>query len=711
MRVFCILAAAAAFLHLSCPLCPGQTGKVSIKQAWPPGAYTMTQTAKDQSEQSVGGQTDKSSTTSTTVWQLNVGRPNEKGDKQIAATVLKYRFDEQGDTPSSYDSDAPAANQDKDNVFVFGALIGAPVSVTLDADDAVVEVSGLDRLWVDLTPKANTDGRKGRLAQASLEFADKAIEQSLRRIEAIVPKKDVAAGDKWSSGVRTDFPIIGEVKQRFDCTFKGVENAQGGRLAVIELEGRYESTKPKPGQVQGQEVTVSSLAVQEKADVKIDLASGIAVSDRKTMTVSATIQANDENGRPVQLVVKSTNEVTTTIVPAGSAAPSLQPAGAQQPQTEMRAGAQPAPGQTGQSAQPSRALQPAQPMQGTQAAAPVTYVTYRCIDQGGIRDQATGEWLEAFHLLIPKGWTFQGGLRWVANEKRPDQLSKTDLLMPVKSDYAVSSPDGRCVFRSYPAEYWVDTSRTAQTAAGAGFQIGANYNGMIVYPVLTPQQYISRFVYPRQHGAVAGSSSADDRPLPKLAELYAQESARMNQLLSSTGTQGNLSFQAGTVTIDYTANQVPYRETFVAIMQYIDTAGMVMFWPRSNFSYRAPRDEFERWRPVFVTMATSVQGNPRWSLHLSQITQKSAISQQQMDDYVHRVQREIADSHAATNHELARDMGYLTSPYYAYKGTDGNRYTLPTDKYHFMNAKGELLSQDRFDPPSSEWTSIEPYNQ
>jgi hypothetical protein len=34
---------------------------------------------------------------------------------------------------------------------------------------------------------------------------------------------------------------------------------------------------------------------------------------------------------------------------------------------------------------------------------PVSYTVYRCIDQGGIRDQATGEWLEAFRLLVPKG--------------------------------------------------------------------------------------------------------------------------------------------------------------------------------------------------------------------------------------------------------------------------------------------------------------------
>ena len=181
--------------------------------------------------------------------------------------------------------------------------------------------------------------------------------------------------------------------------------------------------------------------------------------------------------------------------------------------------------------------------------------------------------------------------------------------------------------------------------------------------------------------------------------------------MASTNVQGNLAFKAGTLTIDYTDGQLPYRETFMTVIQYIDTAGMVMFWPRVNFSFRAPRDEFDRWQPVFTTIATSVQNNLRWMMHLVKMTTNAAISQREMDDYSHRIQREIADSHAATTSELARDMGYLTSHYHSYKGTDGNRYHLPTDKYHFMNASGELLSQNSWDPPSSEWKSIEPYNQ
>ncbi len=118
----------------------------------------------------------------------------------------------------------------------------------------------------------------------------------------------------------------------------------------------------------------------------------------------------------------------------------------------------------------------------------VTYGVYHYIDQGGLRDPQTGQWLEGFRILIPQGWKFTGGFRWIAREKPANLLTKTDLLNPVKSDYAITSPDGRSVLRQYPVEYWVQTNV---------FPLGHNYNGMIVYAAVTPEQYITQFVIPR----------------------------------------------------------------------------------------------------------------------------------------------------------------------------------------------------------------------
>lgn len=319
MRTARTICVAAAVLFLSATAIMAQGEKVAMKRAWPPGNYVMTQTETSQSEQMVGNQPVKSNSSSTSVWELTVGEPNEKGEKKIAAKVVKHRLSEEGDTAYSYNSEAPAQEQDKDLAFVFGALLGTPVEITLDADDAVVEVSGLDKLWTDLLAKATTDTQKGLIAQESIELADKTVEQSLRHTESIVPTKDVAVGDKWTAGIRIDLPLVGEVKQRFDCSLKGVEDSPAGKLAVIQVEAKYESTKPRPGNIQGQEITVSKLEASEKGDVKFDLATGIAASDEKTMTVSAVLDTTDEKGKPLKVTVKANNSVTTTIAPAGKA--------------------------------------------------------------------------------------------------------------------------------------------------------------------------------------------------------------------------------------------------------------------------------------------------------------------------------------------------------------------------------------------------------
>lgn len=334
---------------------------------------------------------------------------------------------------------------------------------------------------------------------------------------------------------------------------------------------------------------------------------------------------------------------------------------------------------------------------------PVTYGVYHYIDEGGLRDPRTGQWLEGFRILVPKGWKFTGGFRWMAREKPANLLSRTDLLNPVKSDYTITSPDGRSVFRQYPVEYWVQTNM---------FQPGQNYNGMIVCAALTPEQYITQFVIPRQRGLQATDMKiVKQEPLDQLAAKYEAESQQFATLTGGAATGSALAFKAGTVTIDYTDSGVACREQFLCIQQYLQTAGMVMWWPRMNFSVRAPREQFDAQLPVFTTIALSVQTNPYWSIALIELREKIKVPIAQADAYANKVRREIAASHAQTNHELAKAGGYLSSDYYDYKGTDGNRYNLPTDKYHFMNKDGDIRSQDSSVPPSSEWTSIEPYNQ
>lgn len=650
----------------------GQTGnKQSVKLKYPPGTYRMTQTSVSNGSTTVGGQEEKSRDEDRMTWRFTVPAPDEAGDKKAALKLTAVL--EKSDGQEVWNSDQPESGF-AGSAFVYKAIMAADVQVAFDADDALVEVVGLDKVMSEIAEAAQTDEQKYAVAEHST-FGDKLIERQFRTMESIVPRGAVAPGDKWQAGLRVELPMVGEIRTRFDCTAKSVQN---GRI-VLGAAGVHAVSRPKEATIQGQRVTVTKMAVKDDITMTVDLATGRVLAMETVSLGDISIAAKGENGEDVDVLVKVDVKNTLTMESEG-AEPAKQESLAATPAT-------------------APATRPAAKSGGPA----VTYRVHRYIDQGGLRDPQTGQWLEGFRMLVPKDWQFTGGFRWIANEKPANMLSKTDLLNPVKSDYTVASPDGRSVFRQYPVEYWVQTSSL--------FQPGQNYNGMIVCAALTPEQYITQFVLPRQRGVQAADMRVVKQgPLDELAAKYSVESRQLGAMLGPAADAG-LSFKAGTVTVEYTENGQPMREQFTCILQYIQTAGMIMWWPRMNFSVRAPRDQFEAQIPVFTTMASSVQTNPYWSIGLIRLRDQVQISIAQADAYANKVRNEIAAAHAQTTREMARDGGYLSGDYYDYKGTDGNRYNLPTDKYHFMNQGGDILSQNDSVPPSSEWTSIEPYNQ
>lgn len=651
----------------------GQTGpRQNVRLKYPPGVYRLTQTSVSQGSTIIEGQEEKSQDEDRMTWTFTVTAPDGQGDKKAVLRLTEVQ--EKSDGQELWNSAQPDRGQAA-LAFVYRPIMAADVQVAFDADDVLVEVVGLDQVMSEISDAAQTDEQKMAVAEHSA-FGDKLIERQFRTMESILPRGAVAPGDKWQAGLRVELPVVGEIRTRFDCVAKAL---QGGRF-VIGATGVHGLSRPREATVQGQRVTVTRLAVKDDVTLTVDIASGRVLTMDTVSQGDISMIAKGQDDAEVHVEVKVDTK-NTLVMEEASAGPAPRNSPAPTVSTDLQ-------------------NKPA----GKTGGAPVTYGVHHYIDQGGLRDPRTGQWLEGFRILVPQGWQFTGGFRWIANEKPAHMLSRTDLQNPVKSDYAITSPDGRSVFRQYPVEYWVQTSSL--------FQPGQNYNGMTVCTALTPEQYITLFVIPRQRGVQAADVRVvRQAPLDELAAKYDSESRQLSSLLGTAAADTSLTFKAGMVAIEYTEGGIACREQFTCILQYIQTAGMVMWWPRMNFSVRAPRDQFEAQLPIFTTIALSVQTNPYWSIALIQLRDKVNISLAQADAYANRVRNEMAAARAQTNHELARDGGYLSGDYYDYKGTDGNRYNLPTDKYHFMNKGGDILSQDDSVPPSSEWTSIEPYNQ
>ena len=314
LRRTSIVAVAVAVLLVS-SLSQAQNGeKIKIRIAYPPGTYVMTQTEQGDTTVKFGEQEMKTKSSETAVWELAVGKPSDKGDKQVTLKLAKIKTTDVGEKTTSFDSEKPGEG-DSAKAFVYKPLLGMPVQVTLDSDDSVVEVAGLDKLWNSLADQAKTNDEKSALVEIRMGLGDKAIEQALRRLECVAPKNAVSANDTWKGSMRLDMPIIGEIKARYDCKLASVDAAAGGQVAVIVSEGKYENTNPKPSKINGIDVTVGKLDVTEKSTLRVDVKTGLARADQRTVEVDAEVKAKGEDGKDVNAKVKSINNSTMTIEP------------------------------------------------------------------------------------------------------------------------------------------------------------------------------------------------------------------------------------------------------------------------------------------------------------------------------------------------------------------------------------------------------------
>ena len=254
------------------------------------------------------------------VWRITAAKPEGQDEKKLTlrltdvategiANRQPYHFDSAGKS-------APKGGYD----FVYPPLMNADVLVTLDADDTVVEVAGLDKLWAGLAGKAQTAEQKSALGETRLALGDKAVEIGLRRLESLMPKGPIGVGDAWKTGVRLELPTIGELRARYDCRLVSVEKDAGGDLAVIEANGVYNLSEEKTVEVQGGKLVVRVLNLQEQATLKVNLATGVVVSDESTRSV--TLQATATGGgQQRDVTVRSSARATTTFAAVSSAAP------------------------------------------------------------------------------------------------------------------------------------------------------------------------------------------------------------------------------------------------------------------------------------------------------------------------------------------------------------------------------------------------------
>jgi hypothetical protein len=233
--------------------------------------------------------------------------------------------------------------------------------------------------------------------------------------------------------------------------------------------------------------------------------------------------------------------------------------------------------------------------------------------------------MEAFRLLVPKDWTFSGGITWNFNRNPPEPYTL----------YTVSSPDGNAVIQQYPRVNFFSSTNQMSLAAQA-------QAGISIMQPLGAIDFLQRVFIAQARQGVSDLKVLEAQPLPALAQYNLRVS---NMLTTLFGQISPFTFayenrvDAGHVKVEYTQNGRRIIEDFTANIGYFITNMPVMGmyvqevnWWASVSSFRAPAEDMPSKVRMFQIAVYSRFDNPVFNVsytRLAALVTREQLRQQQ----------------------------------------------------------------------------------
>jgi len=225
------------------------------------------------------------------------------------------------------------------------------------------------------------------------------------------------------------------------------------------------------------------------------------------------------------------------------------------------------------------------------------------------RDPMAG--LEAFRLLVPKGWKADGAINWSANPA-----------LPAQSHFRFINPKGTEELEFFPAEsyFWTDNRTALQTNPPGSLR----FNTLVKAPVSLDDAF-TEVVLRRYRSDVTRLRIIDRQRLPGLAQLAKGTPVPGVEALA----------EGGKVRIEYRhRGKLMEEEIYAVVSQYITHLPGSMFTPGYYinywyvdyvFSFKAEKGRLNAHSKTFQTMIFSLKINPKWFAKL--VNTKELIAQ------------------------------------------------------------------------------------
>lgn len=289
---------------------------------------------------------------------------------------------------------------------------------------------------------------------------------------------------------------------------------------------------------------------------------------------------------------------------------------------------------------------------------------------------------KAFSLLIPAGWTIEGG----AIRLQSDQIAGAANMIDCKFDMAVKNdPDGGVMIRWLPEMMCLDQSRAF------GYPEGSVFNNTLVRRKRPPMQFILEVAIPYSHPEAVDVNIISEKPLPGLAGLFQRNVEPAMQAIT------NMSYQAGMLEYSYTERGNKYQERMVTVIEDYGINGAGMWKNRTTVLIRAPLGELDKWEPVLRVIQNSGIWRTGWIAGEANGQRKRAGQMLLTQQEIQALDKAINENHSRTNSEINKDM-YLNltgqnefkNPHTGEIETDTNHW-----KFRWVNNLGEMVYTDQ----------------
>lgn len=254
---------------------------------------------------------------------------------------------------------------------------------------------------------------------------------------------------------------------------------------------------------------------------------------------------------------------------------------------------------------------------------PIKFKTFQYIDKEGIG-------IEAFRMLIPSDWKFDGKIYWLLDNPA----------MPAVSAFKVSNTKGLEELEVFPnhAYFWSTNPLTLSLQP-----VGSRYFGAEVRQPIPPLEFIQNILIPEYRKNVSNLRIIEKQRVPELAQ----------QLVKTQQAPGvTFTADAGKIKVEYQRNGIWFEEVFFAVIESMTYPIQSIYGVTANtnwfgeylFSFKAEKGKLDASTKTFQTMVNSFQLNPQWFNKYNQLVEFLIQNQIQRIQAIGQISRIISQT-------------------------------------------------------------------